>query len=72
MDPPVLDEIQQIAEQLHATGRFHGVIDIRNFIKLPGKAVEDSAEDPIEHVTEPYAGPVRDAETNEDDPVQDR
>jgi hypothetical protein len=56
-----------MAEQLHTVGRFHDVTNIRNFIKLPGEEVEDSAEDLIEHVAELYAGPDRDAETDKDD-----
>ena len=70
IDPPVLDKIQQIAEQLHAAGRFHNVINIRNFIKLSGEEVEDLAKDLIKHVAELYAGPDRDAETDEDDFIQ--
>jgi hypothetical protein len=46
-----------MVEQLHTAGRFHDVTNIRNFIKLPGEEVEDSAEDLIEHVAELYAGP---------------
>jgi len=42
------------------------VIDIRNFIKLPGKEVEDSLEDLIESIAELYAGPDRDMETDEE------
>ena len=59
-----------MAEQLYTAGRFYDVTNIRNFIKLPGEEVEDSAEDLIEHVAELYAGPDRDAETDEDDFVQ--
>ena len=56
-----------MAEQLYAAGRFYDVINIRNFIELLGEEVEDSAEDLIKHVAELYAGPDRDAETDEDD-----
>ena len=42
------------------------MIDIRNFIKLPGKEVEDSLEDLIESIAELYAGPDRDMETDEE------
>ena len=41
-------------------------MNIRNFIKLPGKEVEDLVEDLIEHVAELYAGPDRDVETDEE------
>ena len=67
IDPPVLDKIQQIVEQLYIAGRFYNVINIRNFIKLLGKEVEDLAKDLIKHVVELYAGPDRDAETDKDD-----
>ena len=70
IDPPVLDEIQQIAEQLYTAGRFHDVMNIRNFIELPGEEVEDSAKDLIKHVAELYAGPNRDTETDKDDFIQ--
>jgi hypothetical protein len=39
--------MQQMAEQLHTAGRIRDVINIRDFIELPGKEVEDSAEDLI-------------------------
>src|ERR1700722_7722751 len=41
IDPPVLDELEQMAEQLHTAGRVRNVINIRNFIELPGEEVED-------------------------------
>ena len=66
IDPPVLDKIQQIAEQLHTAGRFYDVINIRNFIKLPGKEVEDLAKDLIKQVAELYAGPNCNTETDKD------
>ena len=56
-----------MAEQLYTAGRFHDVINIRNFIELLGEEVEDSAKDLIKHVAELYAGPDRDVETDEDD-----
>ena len=59
-----------MAEQLRAAGRVRDITNIRNFIKLPGEEVEDSAEDLIEHVAELYARPDRDAETDEDDFAQ--
>ena len=55
-----------MAEQLLAAGRIHAVINIWEFIKLPGEKVEDSSEDLIKHVVELYAGPDRDAETDEE------
>ena len=70
MDLPVIDEMQQMAEQLHTAGRIRAVMNIRNFIKLPGEEVEDSVEDLIEHVAELYAGPNRDAEIDEDESEQ--
>ena len=66
LDPPVVNEMQQMAEQLLAAGRIHAVINIWEFIKLPGEKVEDSSEDLIKHVVELYAGPDRDAETDEE------
>jgi len=48
LDPPLLDKMQQMAEQLHTAGRIRDVINIWDFIKLPGEEVEDSAEDLIE------------------------
>ena len=56
-----------MAEQLHTAGRVHNVVNIRNFIELLGEEVEDSTEDLIEHVAKLYAGPDRNAETNEDE-----
>ena len=32
-------------------------MDIQNFIKLPGKEVEDLVEDLIKHIAELYIGP---------------
>ena len=58
--------MQQMAEQLLAAGRIHAVINIWEFIELPGKEVEDSSKNLIEHVVELYAGPNRDAETNKE------
>jgi len=42
------------------------VIDIRNFIKLPGKEVEDLLEDLIKSIVELYIGPNRDIEIDEE------
>ena len=55
-----------MAGQLKATGRIHNIINIQDFIKLPGKEVEDSSEDLIEYIAELYAGPDRDIETDEE------
>ena len=41
-------------------------MNIQNFIKLPGKEVEDLTEDLIKHIVELYAGPDRDAETDKE------
>ena len=60
IDPPVIDEIEQLAEQLHTAGRVRAVINVRNFIEPPGDEVEDSPEDLIESIAELYAGPDRD------------
>ena len=59
-----------MAKQLQAAGRIREVMNIQNFINLPGEEVEDSTEDLIEHVAELYAGPDRDAETDEEDTQQ--
>jgi hypothetical protein len=42
------------------------VLNIWNFIKLPGKEVEDLVEDLIKHVVELYIGPDRDIEIEEE------
>ena len=55
-----------MAEQLLAAGRIYAVINIREFIKLLGKEVEDSSKDLIEHVVELYAGPDCDVETDKE------
>lgn len=59
-----------MAEQLRTAGRIRNVINIRNFIELPGEEVEDSTKDLIEHVAELYAGPNRDAEIDNDESEQ--
>ena len=43
-------------------GGFYNITNIRNFIKLLGKEVEDLAKDLIKHVVELYVGPDRDVE----------
>ena len=55
-----------MAEQLLAAGRIYAIINIWEFIKLPGEEVEDLLEDLIKHVVELYAGPDRDAETDKE------
>ena len=59
--------MQQMAEQLYMVGRICDVINIWNFIELLGEEIEDLTEDLIEHVAKLYAGPNRNAETNEDE-----
>ena len=66
----MVNKIQQLAEQLHTAGRIRAVIDIRNFIELPGEEVEDSPEDLIESIAELYVGPNRDIETDKDESGQ--
>ena len=55
-----------MAEQLYIAGRIRAVINIRNFIKLLGKEVEDLVEDLIKYIAELYAGPDRDIETDKE------
>ena len=59
-----------MAEQLYTVGSVCNVINIYNFIKLLGEEVEDLTKDLIEDVVEHYAGPNRDAETDEDESEQ--
>ena len=42
------------------------MVDIRNFIKLPGKEVEDLLEDLIKSIAELYIGPDRDMEIDKE------
>ena len=42
------------------------MVDIWNFIKLPGEEVEDLLEDLIESIVELYVGPDRDMETDKE------
>jgi hypothetical protein len=42
------------------------VIDIRNFIELPGEEVEDLLEDLIKSIVEFYIGPDRDIEIDKE------
>ena len=46
--------------------RIRAIIDIRNFINLPGKKVEDLLEDLIKSIVELYIGPNRDTEINKE------
>ena len=55
-----------MAEELQAVGRIRAVTNIQDFIKLPGKEVEDLTEDLIKHIAELYTGPDRDAETDKE------
>jgi len=55
-----------MVKQLHTAGRVRNVINIRNFIELLGKEVEDLTKDLIKEVVELYAGPDCDIETNKD------
>ena len=55
-----------MAEQLLAVGRIHAVINIQEFIKLPGEEVEDSLEDLIKYIVELYIGPNCDIETDKE------
>ena len=70
INPPILNELEQITEQLHTAGRVRNVTNIHNFIELPGKEVKDSTEDLIKYVAELYVGPDRDTETDEDESKQ--
>ena len=47
-------------------GGIYAVINIWEFIKLPGKEVEDLSKDLIKHIVELYVGPNRDAETDKE------
>ena len=42
------------------------MVDIRNFIKLPGKEVENLLEDLIKSIAELYIGPNRDIEIDKE------
>ena len=53
-------------EQLHTAGRIRAVINIQDFVELPGEEVEDSLEDLIESIAELYTGPDCDAETDKE------
>ena len=59
-----------MAEQLYAAGRIYKLINIQNFIHLPGEDIVDFTEDLIKHIAELYTGPDRDAETDKEDSQQ--
>ena len=65
-----MDKLEQIKEQLYTAGRVHNVINIRNFIKLLGKEVEDLTKDLIKHVVELYVGPDYNVETDKNESKQ--
>ena len=67
MDLPILDKLEQIAEQLYTVGKVYNVINIRSFIKLLSKGVEDLTKDLIEYAVELYIGPNRDTETDKEE-----
>ena len=66
LNPPVVDEMQQMAEQLFTAGKIYAIINIQEFIKLPGEEVEVSLEDLIKHIVELYIGPDYNAETDKE------
>ena len=47
-------------------GRIRTITNIQDFIKLPGKEVEDLLEDLIKSIVELYIGPNRDTEINKE------
>ena len=59
-----------MAEQLYAAGRIRELINIQDFIHLPGEDIVDSTKYLIKHIAELYAGLNRDAETDEEDSQQ--
>ena len=59
-----------MVEQLYTAGRVRNVINIRNFIELLGKEVEDLTKDLIKDVVELYVGPDRDTEIDKDESKQ--
>ena len=56
-----------MVEQLYTAGRFHNILNIRNFIKLLGKEVEDLVKDFIKYITELYMRPDSNIEINKND-----
>ena len=59
---PITTKIEQMVEQLKAVGKIRDIINIRNFIKLPGEKVKDLSGNLIKHVVELYIRPNRDTE----------
>jgi hypothetical protein len=55
-----------MAEQLFIAGRIHTVINIWEFIKLPGEEIEDLLEDFIKYIVELYVGPNHNVEMDEE------
>ena len=56
-----------MAKQLYTTGKIRKLINIQDFIHLPGEDVVDSTEDLIKYIAKLYARPNRDPETDEED-----
>jgi hypothetical protein len=55
-----------MAEQLLVAGRIHNIINILEFIKLPGKEVKDLLKDFIKYIIELYIGPNCDIEIDKE------
>jgi hypothetical protein len=55
-----------MAEQLLVAGRIHNIINILEFIKLPGKEVNDLLKDFIKYIIELYIGPNCDIEIDKE------
>ena len=66
IDPPIVDELQVIVEELQAAGRIRAVTNIYDFIELLGEEVEDLTEDLIKHIAELYVGPDCDVEIDKE------
>ena len=66
IDPPIVNKLWAIAEELQAVGKIRAIINIQDFIKLLGKEVEDLIENLIEYVAELYARPNCNTEINKE------
>ena len=66
IDPPIINKLQVIVEELQAVGRIRAIINIQNFIKLLGKEVEDLIEDLIKYIAGLYIGPNCDIEIDKE------
>ena len=66
IDPPIINKLQVIAEELQVAERIYTIINIQDFIKLLGEEVEDLTEDLIKHIAELYVGPDRDTEIDKE------